>query len=101
MEPVTLTEKEWDEEYQPLQSEIELDDYETVVQVAMALSGGNTQEAYRHVWTVIEGDNDRQWLVNGFHTVNKIGYRTCLIPFSGDENCDITVAYVTDEDYDR
>lgn len=101
MEPVTLTEKEWEQRYNPIETEVGLDDYETIVKSAIELANGAEEQAYRYVWTILEGDNDRQWLVNGFHIVNKIGYKLCAFPFSGDENCDITVAYVTDEDYDR
>lgn len=35
------------------------------------------------VWTLIEGDDGRQYISSGFHKVNRIGYFLCEKPYTG------------------
>lgn len=35
----------------------------------------------RHIWTVVEGDNNRMYLVPGWSIVNRIGYVVCDVPW--------------------
>jgi hypothetical protein len=47
------------------------------------------QQDPRHVWTLTDGDDDNQYLVSGFHFVNRIGYLVSKVPVP--EGTDIQV----------
>lgn len=38
----------------------------------------------RHIWTVVEGDNNKNYVVPGRHYVNRLGYVVCTVPW-----CDV------------
>ena len=40
----------------------------------------------RHIWTMVDGDNDSVVLINGFHFVNRLGYVLCQIPWGYDNS---------------
>jgi hypothetical protein len=78
MELTSLTEEQFDEQFTLIENH--LDDnaswggamFETYGEeldyVRMKAERGN------NVWTIIEGDDDTMFIVNGVHLVNRIGY---------------------------
>lgn len=39
----------------------------------------------KQVWTIVEADNGKLYVTNGFHVVNRFGYFVCEIPYEGAE----------------
>jgi len=50
----------------------------------------------RTIWTLVDGDDGSQFLLSGFHIVNRIGYLVSTVPFP--EDVDILVPIPTDSD---
>ena len=51
----------------------------------------------RTIWTLVDGaDDDNQYVLSGYHLVNRIGYLISTIPFP--EDTDIEVPILTDSD---
>lgn len=38
------------------------------------------------IWTRVEGDDNEDLVVSGFHFVNRIGYFICEVPFETDQD---------------
>ena len=36
------------------------------------------------IWTLIDGEDGRQHIISGFHTVDRVGYLVTEVPFDGD-----------------
>ena len=78
MEIITLTEDQFDEQFTLVENHIDNNAswggamFETFGEeldyVRMKAQKGN------NVWTIIEGDDDSMFIVNGVHFVNRIGY---------------------------
>lgn len=96
-----MTYEKWEEKYQPLHDEngdifyetftspkIE-HDYKALVEAAIVLANGLETQAYRYVWTRVEGDNDGMYLLSGFHLVNRQDYCLCTVPFDEDEAIEV------------
>ena len=50
----------------------------------------------RTIWTLVDGDDGSQFLLSGFHIVNRIGYLVSTVPFP--EDADILVSIPSDSD---
>jgi len=50
----------------------------------------------RTIWTFVDGDDGNQYVMSGYHLVNRIGYVVSTIPFPDD--ADIEVSILTDSD---
>ncbi len=50
----------------------------------------------RTIWTFVDGDDGNQYVLSGYHFVNRIGYLVSTIPFP--EDADIVVSIPTDPD---
>jgi len=50
----------------------------------------------RTIWTLVDGDDGSQFLLSGFHIVNRIGYLVSTVPFP--EDADILVPIPSDSD---
>jgi hypothetical protein len=48
------------------------------------------------IWTLVDGDDGNQYLVSGYHLVNRIGYLVSTIPFPND--AEIQVSILNDSD---
>ena len=48
------------------------------------------------IWTLVDGDDGNQYVITGYHLVNRIGYLISTIPFA--ENADIEVPILFDSD---
>ena len=48
----------------------------------------------RTIWTLVDGDDGSQFLLSGFHIVNRIGYLVSTVPFP--EDADILVPIPSD-----
>ena len=42
-----------------------------------------------HIWTLVEGDNGRLYVVDGYHLVNRLGYFVAEIPCPSDVSIDV------------
>lgn len=38
----------------------------------------------KYIWTVIDGDYETEWIIPGFHRVNREGYFITLVPWEDD-----------------
>jgi hypothetical protein len=50
----------------------------------------------RTIWTLVDGDDDNQYVLSGYHLVNRIGYLISTIRFP--EEADILVPIPTNSD---
>ena len=51
----------------------------------------------RTIWTLVDGDDDNQCLLSGFHIVNRIGYLISTIPFPEDAVIEVPILFDQDE----
>lgn len=95
MELINLTEEQFDEQFTLVENHI--DDnaswsgamFETFGEefdyVRMKAQKGN------NVWTILEGDDDSMFIVNGVHFVNRIGYLITREEWEGETEVEIEV----------
>ena len=75
--------------FKPIQPNEDTFHFESLKEVEDYLSENNLdygEERYRHIWTMVDGDNDSVVLINGFHFVNRLGYVVCQIPWGYDNS---------------
>ena len=52
----------------------------------------------RTIWTLVDGgDDDNQYLISGYHLVNRIGYLISTIPFPEDADIEVPILFDSDE----
>ena len=51
----------------------------------------------RHIWTLVDGDDDNQYVISGYHLVNRIGYLISTIPFPEDADIEVLILHDSDE----
>ena len=51
----------------------------------------------RTIWTLVDGDDDNQYLVSGYHLVNRIGYLISTIPFPDDAEIEVPILTNSDQ----
>lgn len=76
-----ITFDEWWDKYKPVDNHFENDDsqlYETYGQDIDYVSKTIPNE---NIWTLIDGDHDTQWILPGFHIVNRIGFYVTEVPW--------------------
>lgn len=75
---------EWKEKYIPVEFEDNVSGHPYLLETF----GGELllvqQTDPRHVWTLIAGDDNNCYIVNGYHHVNRINYIITENPFEGD-----------------
>ena len=77
--------------FKPIQPNEDTFHFESLKEVEDYLLENNLnygEERYRHIWTMVDGDNDSVVLINGFHFVNRLGYVLCQIPWGYGTNDD-------------
>src|SRR5262249_3344497 len=47
------------------------------------------QQDYRTVWTLVDGDDGHQYIVSGFHIVNRLGYLISTVPVTSDADIQV------------
>ena len=75
--------------FKPIQPNEDTFHFETLKEVEDYLAENNLdygEELYRHIWTMVDGDNDTVVLINGCHFVNRLGYVVCQIPWGYDNS---------------
>ena len=77
----TLNEFEWDMQYEPI-TDSPLQDHGKDLELVMLFPSDR-------VWTLVEADDDKLFIRNGYHLVNRIGYHITQKPWHTEE--DITV----------
>lgn len=45
----------------------------------------------RHVWTLVDGDDGDQYVISGFHWVNRIGYLISIVPLPEDVDVQVHI----------
>lgn len=45
----------------------------------------------RTIWTLVDGDGDDQYLVSGFHFVNRVGYLISTVPLPEDQEIEVCI----------
>jgi hypothetical protein len=52
----------------------------------------------RTIWTLVDGsDDDNQYVISGYHLVNRIGYLISTIPFPEDADIEVPILFNSDE----
>jgi len=51
----------------------------------------------RTVWTLVDGDDGNQYVISGYHLVNRIGYLISTIPFPKDAVIEVPILFDQDE----
>ena len=51
----------------------------------------------RTIWTLVDGDDDNQYVISGYHFVNRIGYLVSTIPFPEDAGIEVPILFDSDE----
>ena len=75
--------------FKPIQPNEDTFHFESLPEVEDSLLENNLKYGegrYRHIWTIVDGDNDSVVLINGFHFVNRLGYVLCQIPWGYDNS---------------
>jgi hypothetical protein len=49
------------------------------------------------IWTIVDGDDGNQYVLSGYHLVNRIGYLISTIPFPEDTEIVVTIENDSDE----
>ena len=63
----------------------ELEALKELVRASMTKPSTKGLEGY-HVWTIVDGEGNRCYLLNGWHVVNRLGYVFTEVPWiEGDE----------------
>jgi hypothetical protein len=50
----------------------------------------------RTIWTLVDGDDGNQYILSGYHLVNRIGYLISTIPFPEDANIKVPILLDSD-----
>ena len=78
--------------FKPIQPNEDTFHFESIKEVEDYLLENNlkySDEQYsRHIWTMVDGDNDSVVLINGFHFANRLGYVFCRKPWGYGTNDD-------------
>ena len=77
--------------FKPIQPNEDTFHFESLKEVEDYLLENNLnygEERYRHIWTMVDGDNDSVILINGFHITNRLGYVLCKKPWGYGTNDD-------------
>ena len=78
--------------FKPIQPNEDTFHFESIKEVEDYLLENNLnygEGRYRHIWTMVDGDNDSVVLINGFHFVNRLGYVLCQIQWGYDNSQEI------------
>lgn len=51
----------------------------------------------RTIWTLVDGDDGNQYVLSGYHLVNRIGYLISKIPFPEDADIEVSILFDSDE----
>ena len=47
----------------------------------------------RTIWTLVDGDDDNQHVISGYHLVNRIGYLISTVPFPEDADIEVLIPH--------
>ena len=47
----------------------------------------------RTLWTLVDGDDDDQHLLSGYHLVNRVGYLISTIPFPEEADIEVSILF--------
>ncbi len=47
----------------------------------------------RNIWTLVDGDDGNQYVISGYHLVNRIGYLISKIPFPEDAEIEVLIPH--------
>lgn len=51
----------------------------------------------RTIWTLVDGDDGNQYVISGYHLVNRIGYLISTVPFTEDATIEVPILFESDE----
>jgi hypothetical protein len=51
----------------------------------------------RTIWTLVDGDDGDQYVISGYHLVNRIGYLISTVPFPEDVDIAVPILFDSDE----
>ena len=47
----------------------------------------------RNIWTLVDGDDGNQYVISGYHLVNRIGYLISAVPFPEDADIEVLIPH--------
>jgi hypothetical protein len=51
----------------------------------------------RTIWTFVDGDDGNQYVISGYHLVNRIGYLISTVPFPEDASIEVPILLDSDD----
>jgi hypothetical protein len=51
----------------------------------------------RTIWTLVDGDDGNQYVISGYHLVNRIGYLISTIPFPEDASIEVPILFDSED----
>ncbi len=51
----------------------------------------------RTIWTLVDGDDGNQYVISGYHFVNRIGYLISTVPIPEDADIEVPILFDADE----
>ncbi len=51
----------------------------------------------RIIWTLVDGDDGNQYVMSGYHLVNRVGYLVSTIPFPDDTDIEVLIRFDSEE----
>ncbi|HVX16315.1 MAG TPA: hypothetical protein VHC22_34330 [Pirellulales bacterium] len=49
------------------------------------------------IWTLVDGDDGNQYVISGYHLVNRVGYLISKAPFPEDAEIEVVILFDSDE----
>jgi hypothetical protein len=72
---LTITDDQWDSTYQPLPNTVSgYNEYDQLFETYGADLDFVRKHSRDRIWTQVDGDDDKIYILNGYHIVNRIGY---------------------------
>lgn len=75
--------EDWEAKYRPIKNHIDPSNDDKFETYGAELEFVRAQDS-RHIWTLVEGDDDNLYITNGYHLVNRLNYFVTEVPFEGE-----------------
>lgn len=49
------------------------------------------------IWTLVDGDDNSQYVISGYHLVNRIGYLISTVPFPEDAAIEVPILFESED----
>ena len=89
---LTITDDEWDTTYQPVANAVSgYNEYDQLFETYGADLDFVLKHNRNRIWTQVDGDDDKIYIVNGYQLVNRIGYYITKKPHNVSDLITVTI----------